>query len=52
MITVDSLYVKGLVDDKFVGRENKVLTTLLRHMWGVTKTAATTAHTTSTGAHR
>ena len=37
MITVDSLYVKGLIDEKFVARENRALATLLCHMWKVTK---------------
>ena len=37
LFTVDSLYVKGLIEDKFVARENRVLATLLRHMRGVTK---------------
>ena len=34
--TVDSLYVKGLIEEKFVARENRVFATLLRHMWKVT----------------
>ena len=33
LITVDSLHVKGLIEEKFVARENKVLATLLRHTW-------------------
>ena len=37
MITVDSLYVKALIDEKFVARENRSLATLLCHMWKVTK---------------
>ena len=37
MITVDSLYVKGLIDEKFVAGENRALATLLCHMWTVTK---------------
>ena len=37
LITVDSLYVKGLIEEKFVARENRVLATLLCHMWKVTK---------------
>ena len=37
LITVDSLYVKGLIDEKFIVRENRVLATLLSHMWKVTK---------------
>ena len=32
MITVDSLYVKGLIDEEFVARENSTLATLLCHM--------------------
>ena len=35
MVTVDSLYVKGLIDEKFVARENRALAMLL--MWKVTK---------------
>ena len=35
LITVDSLYVKGLIEKKFV--VSRVLATLLRHMWKVTK---------------
>ena len=37
LITVDSLYVKGLIDEKIVPRENRVLATLLCHIWKVTK---------------
>ena len=37
LITVDSLHVKGLIDEKFIARENRVLATLLCHMWKVTK---------------
>ena len=36
-ITVDSLYVKGLIDEKFVAREHRAMATLLCHMWKVTK---------------
>ena len=35
--TVDSLHVTGLIEEKLVARENRVLATLLRHMWKVTK---------------
>ena len=31
MITVDSLYVKGLIGEKFAARENRALATLLFH---------------------
>ena len=37
MTTVDSLYVKGLIDEKFVARESRALAMLLYHMWKVTK---------------
>ena len=37
MITEDSLYVKGFIDEKFVARENRALAILLCHMWRVTK---------------
>ena len=37
LFTVDSRYVKGLIEDKFSARENMVLATLLGHMWKVTK---------------
>ena len=37
LITVNSLCVKGLIDGKFIARENRVLATLLCHMWKVTK---------------
>ena len=37
LITVDSRHVKGLIDEKFTARENRVLATLLGHMWKVTK---------------
>ena len=37
LITVDSLYIKRLVDEKFIARENRVLATLLCHMWKVMK---------------
>ena len=37
MITVDSLYVKGLIDEKFVARENRALAILLCRVWRVTK---------------
>ena len=36
MMTVDSLYVKGLIDEKFVARESGALATLLCHVWKVT----------------
>ena len=36
LITVDSLCVKGLIDEKFIARENRVLATLLCHLWKVT----------------
>ena len=36
LITVDSLNVKELIEEKFVARENRVLASLLRHMWEVT----------------
>ena len=37
LITVDSLHVKGLIDEKFIARETRVLATMLCHMWKVTK---------------
>ena len=37
LFTVDSRYVKGLIDEKFTARENSVLATLLGHMGKVTK---------------
>ena len=37
LFTVDSRNVKGLIDEKFTARENRVLATLLGHMWKVTK---------------
>ena len=37
LFTVDSRYVKELIDEKFTARENRVLATLLGHMWKVTK---------------
>ena len=36
LITVDSLYVKGLIDEENTARENRVLARLC-HMWKVTK---------------
>ena len=33
IITVESLYVKGLIDEKFVARENKAIAMLLCHLW-------------------
>ena len=37
MMTVDSLHVKGLIDEKFVARENRALAASLCHLWIVTK---------------
>ena len=37
LITVDSHNVEGLIDGKFIVRENRVLAVLLCHMWKVTK---------------
>ena len=37
MISVDSLHVKGLIDEKFVARENKAIAMLLCHMWKVVR---------------
>ena len=37
METVDSFYVTGFVDEKFVAREKRALAILLSHMWKVTK---------------
>ena len=37
LITVDSLYVKGLSDEKFMARENKAIAMLLCHMWKVVR---------------
>ena len=34
---MDSLFVTGLIGEKFVARENRALTILLCHMWKVTK---------------
>ena len=44
LFTVDSRHVKGLIDEKFTARENRVLATLLSHMWKVDKTKPTTPH--------
>ena len=46
MITVDSFYVKGLIDEKFVARENRALPVLK-----VTKKKNATSHTLGTGGH-
>ena len=35
MVTVDSLYVKGLIEQKFTSRENKAIALLLCHLWKV-----------------
>ena len=35
MITVNSLCIKGLIDEKFVARENKAIAMLLCHLWKV-----------------
>ena len=37
ILTVDLSYVKVLIDEKFVARENRALAILLCHMWRVTK---------------
>ena len=37
MVTVDSLYVKGLIDQKFTARENKAIAMLLYHLLKVVK---------------
>ena len=37
MIIVDSLYVKGLIDQKFTVRENKAIAMLLCHLWKVVR---------------
>ena len=37
MVTMDSLYVKGLIDEKFVARENRALAILHCHMWRAMK---------------
>ena len=42
MITVETLNVKGLIDDKVVARENRALAMLFCHMWRVTKKKVTT----------
>ena len=36
LITVDSLCVKGLIEEKFTARENRVLAKLPGHTWKVT----------------
>ena len=52
LITVDSLHVKGLIEEKFVARENRVLSTLLRHMWKSEEEKNTTTHSLDTRTHR
>ena len=37
LFTVDSRHVKGLIEEIFTARENRVLATLLGHVWKVTK---------------
>ena len=37
MVTVDSLYVKGLIEQQFTARENKAVVMLLCHLWKVVK---------------
>ena len=37
LVTVDSLLVEELIEEKFIARENRMFATLLRHMWKVTK---------------
>ena len=37
MVTVDSFYVKGLIDHKFLAREDKAIALLLCHLWKVVK---------------
>ena len=37
MITVESFYVKELIDEKFVARENKAIAILLCHLWKVVR---------------
>ena len=37
MITIESLYVKRLIDEKFRATENRALAPLLCHLWKVTK---------------
>ena len=51
MVTVDTLYVKAIIGEKFVAVESRALATLLCHMWKVTQKKAATPHTTDTGAH-
>ena len=50
MITVDPSYAKGLVDEKFVARDNGALAILFCHMCKVTKKKLQ-LHTLCTGAH-
>ena len=38
VITVDSLYVMGLIDEKFVAKENRDMATLLCFLWKATQT--------------
>ena len=37
LITVDSLYVNGLIDENFVARENKAIAMLLCRLWNVVR---------------
>ena len=37
MVTMDSLYVKGPIDEKFVEKENRNVATPLCHLWKVTQ---------------
>ena len=37
MVTVDSLHVKGLIDQKCMARENKAIALLLCHLWKVVR---------------
>ena len=44
LVAVDSFFVQGLIDEKFVARENRASATLLSHMWKVTKKKVATSH--------
>ena len=37
MVTVDSLHVKGLIDQKCIARGNKTIALLLCHLWKMVK---------------
>ena len=51
VITIDSLHVKGLIDEKFVARKNRALAILHCHMWKVTMKKLQLQTTLGTGTH-